>query len=112
MRPELKPSRHLAHVSIVGAGIAGTWQALLFAKAGHPVTVYERSGFDLAQSTSVRAGGMLAPWCEQEASEPVITRLGARALALWREHVPEAQFNGSLVSRMSATVPISNALPD
>jgi glycine oxidase len=26
-------------VSIVGAGIAGTWQALLFAKAGHPVTV-------------------------------------------------------------------------
>lgn len=84
-------------VSIIGAGIAGTWQALLFAAAGHPVTVYERSGRDLAQSTSVHAGGMLAPWCEQEAAEPVITRLGMRSLALWREHVPDAVFNGSLV---------------
>ncbi len=84
-------------MSIVGAGIAGTWQALLFAKAGHPVTVYERSGADLAQSTSVRAGGMLAPWCEQEASEPAITRLGVRSLDLWRDHVPDAVFNGSLV---------------
>ena len=84
-------------VSIVGAGIAGTWQALLFAKAGHPVTVYERSGRDLAPSTSVHAGGMLAPWCEQEAAEPAITRLGTRSLGLWREHVPDAVFNGSLV---------------
>ncbi|ARQ02706.1 FAD-dependent oxidoreductase [Pseudorhodoplanes sinuspersici] len=84
-------------VSIVGAGIGGTWQALLFAKAGHPVTVYERSGRDLTQSTSVHAGGMLAPWCEQEAAEPIITRLGARSLSLWREHVPDTVFNGSLV---------------
>jgi glycine oxidase len=84
-------------VSVVGAGIAGTWQALLFAKAGHPVTVFERSGRDLAQSTSSRAGGMLAPWCEQEASEPAVTRLGIRSLDLWREHVPDAVFNGSLV---------------
>ena len=84
-------------VSIVGAGIGGTWQALLFAKAGHSVTVYERSGRDLMQSASVHAGGMLAPWCEQEAAEPVITRLGARSLALWRDHVPDAVFNGSLV---------------
>ncbi len=86
-----------SHISIVGAGIAGAWQALLFADAGFSVTVYERSGGDLAQSTSVRAGGMLAPWCEEEAAEPVITRLGTRALALWRDHVPDAVFNGSLV---------------
>ncbi|HMJ42546.1 MAG TPA: glycine oxidase, partial [Pseudolabrys sp.] len=30
-------------INIVGAGIAGTWQALLFAKAGCDVTVHERS---------------------------------------------------------------------
>ena len=30
-------------VSIIGAGIAGAWQALLFAQAGHAVTLYERS---------------------------------------------------------------------
>jgi len=116
MRPEFNRSRHPAHVppsdamarqnptssdhphvSIVGAGIAGAWQALLFADAGFSVTVHERSDGDLALSTSVRAGGMLAPWCEEEAAEAVITRLGTRALALWRDHVPDAEFNGSLV---------------
>ena len=40
---------------------------------------------------------MLAPWCEREGSEPVITRLGIRSLDLWREHLPETPFNGSLV---------------
>ena len=40
---------------------------------------------------------MLAPWCEAEASEPVISRLGIRSLDLWREHFPETPFNGSLV---------------
>jgi glycine oxidase len=34
-------------VSIIGAGIAGAWQALLFAQAGHAVTLYERSDADL-----------------------------------------------------------------
>jgi len=90
-------SSRAASVSVLGAGIAGTWQALLFARAGYPVTVYERSGPDLAESTSARAGGMLAPWCERETSEPVITRLGIHALDLWRQHVPETPFNGSLV---------------
>ena len=84
-------------VSIVGAGIAGAWQALLFAQAGHAVTLYERSDAAMTLSTSHWAGGMLAPWCEAEASEPVIGRLGIRSLDLWREHFPKTPFNGSLV---------------
>ncbi|MBR1284899.1 FAD-dependent oxidoreductase [Bradyrhizobium sp. AUGA SZCCT0177] len=84
-------------VSIIGAGIAGAWQALLFAQAGHAVTLYERSDAAMTLSTSHWAGGMLAPWCEAEASEPVIGRLGIRSLDLWREHFPETPFNGSLV---------------
>src|SRR5215510_11415244 len=84
-------------VSIIGAGIAGAWQALLFAQAGHAVTLYERSDAGMTLSTSHWAGGMLAPWCEAEASEPVISRLGIRSLDLWREHFPETPFNGSLV---------------
>ena len=48
-------------------------------------------------ATSHWAGGMLAPWCEAETSEPVIGRLGIRSLDLWREHFPETPFNGSLV---------------
>ena len=84
-------------VSIIGAGIAGAWQALLFAQAGHAVTLHERSDAGMTDATSHWAGGMLAPWCEAETSEPVITRLGIRSLALWREHFPQTPFNGSLV---------------
>jgi glycine oxidase len=84
-------------VSIIGAGIAGAWQALLFAQAGHPVTLYERSDADMMLSTSHWAGGMLAPYCEAENSEPLIGRLGFRSLDLWREYFPHTPFNGSLV---------------
>jgi glycine oxidase len=89
--------REQSPVSVIGAGIAGAWQALLFAQAGHDVTLHERSDAGMAQSTSYWAGGMLAPWCEAETSEPVISRLGIRSLDLWREHFPHTLFNGSLV---------------
>jgi glycine oxidase len=84
-------------VSVIGAGIAGAWQALLFASAGRAVTLHERGDAAMTQATSHWAGGMLAPWCEREASEPVITRLGIRSLDLWREQFPDTPFNGSLV---------------
>jgi len=84
-------------VTIIGAGIGGAWHALLFALAGHDVTVHERSDAAMTQSTSHWAGGMLAPWCEAETSEPVISRLGIRSLALWRQHFPHTPFRGSLV---------------
>jgi glycine oxidase len=84
-------------VSIIGAGIVGAWQALLFAQAGHAVILHERSDAAMTQSASHWAGGMLAPYCEAEASEPVISRLGIRSLDLWREHFPQTPFNGSLV---------------
>jgi glycine oxidase len=90
-------SRGESPVSVIGAGIAGAWQALLFAKAGHEVTLFERSGAGMTEATSHWAGGMLAPYCEREASEPVISRLGIRSLDLWREHFPDTPFNGSLV---------------
>jgi len=84
-------------ISVIGAGIAGAWQALLFAQAGRNVTLHERSDAAMTQSTSHWAGGMLAPYCEAESSEPVIVRLGLRSLKLWREYFPETPFNGSLV---------------
>jgi glycine oxidase len=92
-----KSPRGESPVSIIGAGIAGAWQALLFARAGHAVTLHERSDAAMTESTSHWAGGMLAPWCEAETSEPVISRLGLRSLKLWRELFPNTPFNGSLV---------------
>ncbi|HVX77804.1 MAG TPA: FAD-dependent oxidoreductase [Bradyrhizobium sp.] len=90
-------SRSGRSVSVIGAGVAGAWQALLFAQAGHTVTLHERSDATMTESTSHWAGGMLAPYCEAEVSEPVIVRLGLRSLDLWREKLPETPFNGSLV---------------
>jgi glycine oxidase len=84
-------------VTIIGAGIAGAWQALLFAQAGHDVTLHERGDEAMTDSTSHWAGGMLAPYCERESAEPVISRLGLRALDLWRREFPDTPFNGSLV---------------
>jgi glycine oxidase len=90
-------SRGDSPVSVIGAGIAGAWQALLFAQSGRAVTLHERGDAAMMQATSHWAGGMLAPYCEREASEPVITRLGIRSLDLWREQFPQTPFNGSLV---------------
>src|ERR1700742_1767274 len=95
--PREQSPRKQSYVSVIGAGIAGAWQALLFAQAGHAVTLHERSDAAMTMSTSHWAGGMLAPYCEAEVSEPVIVRLGLRSLDLWREHFPETAFNGSLV---------------
>jgi glycine oxidase len=84
-------------ISVIGAGVAGAWQALLFAQSGRSVTLHERSDAAMTQSTSHWAGGMLAPYCEAEVSEPVIVRLGLRSLKLWRDYFPQTPFNGSLV---------------
>jgi glycine oxidase len=94
---QTRSSRGESPVTVIGAGISGAWHALLFAQAGHAVTVHERSDAAMTESTSHWAGGMLAPWCEAEASEPVIGRLGIRSLDLWRTHFPQTPFNGSLV---------------
>src|ERR1700728_4672934 len=83
-------------ISVIGAGIAGAWQALLFARSGRSVTIPERSAAAMTQSTSHWAGGMLAPYCEAEGAEPAIVRLGLRSLKLWREYFPQTPFNGSL----------------
>lgn len=91
---------NISSVTILGAGIAGAWQALVFARAGFGVTVFERDSAAMTQATSHYAGGMLAPDCEAESAEPVVTRLGHRALDLWRGEFGETgttAFNGSLV---------------
>ncbi len=96
-QPSLPRSASHRPITVIGGGIAGTWQSLKLARAGFDVTLYERSDASLDRSAAYFAGGMLAPWCEQESAEPTITRLGVRSLALWRDELPDTRFNGSLV---------------
>ncbi len=83
--------------TVVGAGICGTWAALLLQEAGLAVTLHERAGPDLDGGTSRWAGGMIAPDCESDGAEPIVVRLGRRSVDLWRRHLPEVALDGSLV---------------
>jgi glycine oxidase len=84
-------------IAVRGAGIVGLWQALTLARAGHAVTLYERSAAPFAEACSPYAGAMLAPRCEEESAEPIIRELGLRSIALWRKTYPGTKANGSLV---------------
>jgi glycine oxidase len=89
--------RQQTDVAVIGAGIAGAWQALLLQRAGRSVTLHERGDPEMTQATSHWAGGMLAPFCEGEGAEPIIGQIGLRSLEMWRKEFPDAAFNGSLV---------------
>jgi glycine oxidase len=97
LRSEKPDLRKNAPASVIGAGISGAWQALLLARAGRKVTLYERGDKAMTQATSHWAGGMLAPYCEAEGAEPMVGEMGLRSLEMWRKEFPETAFNGSLV---------------
>lgn len=84
-------------ITVLGAGIFGTWQALTLARAGLRVRLIEQTSAALEKSASVYAGAMLAPYCEAEASEPHLVELGARGLALWQREQAGVVWNGTLV---------------
>jgi glycine oxidase len=88
-------------IAIRGAGVVGLWQALTLARAGHAVTLYERSATPFAEACSIFAGAMLAPRCEEEHSEAVIAKLGLRGIALWQATYPGTVANGTLVTALN-----------
>ncbi len=89
-------ARQTSTITVRGAGVIGLWQALTLARRGHAVTLYEQSAQPFAQSCSVYAGAMLAPRCEAEVAATVVSELGIRGIALWRETYPETKTNGTL----------------
>lgn len=68
------------------------------------MTVVERRP-EPGRGCSWYAGGMIAPWCEKESSEPLIVELGRDALTYWREEVPVALGHGTLLVAAARDMP-------
>lgn len=87
----------IKRILVAGAGIIGLWQAVTLARAGHSVRLIERSSELFADTSSALAGAMVAPYCESEAAERIVTELGAQSFDLWQAVHPGMKRNGSLV---------------
>ncbi|MGH8290190.1 MAG: glycine oxidase ThiO [Steroidobacteraceae bacterium] len=83
--------------TVLGAGVAGLACAVELAERGVRVEVLERAERLGATCCSWYAGGMLAPWCELENTEPWVARLGAESLPWWRARFAATSLKGSLV---------------
>lgn len=89
-------ARRTYTIAVRGAGVVGLWQALVLARRGHAVTLHERSAQPFAQACSIYAGAMLGLRCEEDNVEPVVSALGKRGIALWRETYPDTTINGTI----------------
>ena len=89
-------------IRVIGAGAAGLTAAFELVRqaraAGRDLALEIVEKLDApGLGCSFYAGGMIAPWCEAESTEPIVARLGAEALAFWTDVVPVAERRGSLV---------------
>lgn len=90
-------------VGVVGAGIMGRMLALALRRDGWDVTLFDRDTEEGTLSCTWTGAGMLAPYCELEAAEQLITALGVQSMALWPDwmaHFAEPVYykgGGSLV---------------
>lgn len=89
-------------IRIIGAGAAGltaAFELLRQAEAQNrdlAVEIVEKAEGP-GRGCSHYAGGMIAPWCEAESTEPIVATLGEEALQFWTEIFPVAEKRGSLV---------------
>jgi glycine oxidase len=84
-------------VTVIGAGVAGLVSAVELAERGLAVEVLDRGARIGDRACSWAAGGMIAPWCEGEAGEEEVVRLGPEALAWWPRQIDGVSVNGTLV---------------
>jgi len=91
----------MTSVHIIGSGISGLCSALALHTAGCDVTLTTASNGPDSSCCSWWAGGMLAPYCEQESAEPLIGTLGLESMRFWQSLAKESELdyraNGTLV---------------
>jgi glycine oxidase len=88
----------MAKIDVLGAGIAGIWQAYFLQRRGHQVSLWDPGGVPSRVAASRLAGAMLAPYCEGEPGHELARDLGIESLELWRELYPQTVMAGSLVA--------------
>jgi glycine oxidase len=84
-------------ITVAGAGVLGLWQALVLARAGHRVRVYEASAEPFSNAASLYGGVMLAPEREAETAPAPLRELGRQGVAMWRDLYPSVISEGGLV---------------
>lgn len=84
-------------VLINGTGVAGLTLATELTRRGIKVALVD-SAATIGQGASHYAGGMLAPYCEREATEEIVLTLGLQAADWWEAALPgSVTRNGTLV---------------
>jgi glycine oxidase len=71
-------------VVIAGAGLIGRLMAMRLLRRGWRVTLYDPFGPEARSSAAYTGAGMLAPYCELESAETLVSELGRRSIAEWR----------------------------
>lgn len=69
--------------AVVGAGLIGRLLANELSRTGWQVTIVDRDDEAGRQSCTYTGAGMLAPYCELERAETIISELGLKSIALW-----------------------------
>ncbi|WP_102830157.1 FAD-dependent oxidoreductase [Bartonella bovis] len=78
----------MKNILIKGAGVGGLTVAFMLQQKGVAVTISSPSHSPI-ETASWYAGGMLAPYCERENSEPIIEDLGIQGVQWWKETLPK-----------------------
>lgn len=85
-------------IRVIGAGVAGLCAAYEIARggAGARVELIEAAP-EAGRGCSFHAGGMIAPWCEEAETDPLVAILGRESLDFWTREIPVATKAGSIV---------------
>ncbi len=83
----------MTSVHIIGSGISGLTCAYYLHQAGCQVTLTTASNGADSSCCSWWAGGMLAPFCEQESAEPLIGTLGLESMRFWQNLSQQTELN-------------------
>lgn len=88
-------------ITILGAGVMGLSIASELTSRGVHCRIIDPMGDPGPHGCSWWAGGMLAPYCEEESADPTVVRLGLDAARWWQDHGATLHHSGTLVLAQS-----------